>query len=77
MGVSVPIWSIFCTWTHRPLAIRPKPAGVDWDGPINAGNVLIATQSVLRQRIPRIMQYAHGDMNLGVTIDLADLLLIQ
>jgi len=47
------------------------------DGQINAADVLIATQLVLRQRTAGALQYAHGDMNADGIIDLADLLLIQ
>jgi hypothetical protein len=47
------------------------------NGQINAGDMLIATQLVLGQRIAGPLQLAHGDMNLDGIFDLADLLLIQ
>ena len=47
------------------------------DGQLNAADVLVATQLVLGQRTAGALQYAHGDINVDGTIDLADLLLIQ
>ncbi|MGD2063455.1 MAG: dockerin type I repeat-containing protein [Nitrospirota bacterium] len=47
------------------------------DGQINAADVMIAMQLVAGIRVPGDLQYAHGDMNLDDTIDLADVLLIQ
>jgi hypothetical protein len=38
---------------------------------------MIAMQLVAGIRVPGDLQYAHGDMNLDDTIDLADVLLIQ
>jgi hypothetical protein len=47
------------------------------DGEINAADVMIAVQLAAGIRVPGDLQYAHGDMNLDETIDLADVLLIQ
>lgn len=47
------------------------------DGQVNAADVLIATQLALGLRVPGVLQFAHGDMNVDDTIDLADVLLIQ
>jgi len=47
------------------------------DGQINTADVMIAMQLAAGLRTPGDLQYAHGDMNLDDTIDLADVLLIQ
>jgi hypothetical protein len=47
------------------------------DGQVNAADLLIASQLALGLRTPGALQYAHGDMNIDGTIDLADLLLVQ
>jgi len=61
----------------RPIADGDLAPWDNPDGQINAGDVLIATQLVLGERTPGVIQYAHGDMNSDGVINLADLLLIQ
>ncbi|MEZ5543573.1 MAG: hypothetical protein R3F42_16285 [Pseudomonadota bacterium] len=60
----------------------PAPADGDLapygypDGNIDAADVLIAMRIVAGQLMPRVPQYAHGDMNMDGMIDLSDLAVI-